>query len=365
MSDSPSLWELDPHTLGKHLVLKNYLNAWYPIMGSWNGRILFIDGFAGPGSYLGGEEGSPLIALRSFIDHNYRGDIDAEVSFVFIEKEKAYADHLEQLLDSWTEKLPKNCQTLVVQGLFDETMTDVLDQLDEQNENLAPAFVMVDPFGVSGTPMSVIQRILQNPNSEVYVSFMYEYINRFRNHPNYEAHLDQLFGTQDWHNGVNIEDGVERKSFFYGLYEDQLRKAGAKYVIYFELYRGNRLIYAIFFGTQDLTGCNKMKQAIWKVAPFGDFAFRASPKGQLALDLQTLDCEPLKEALREEFHGRTVGIKEVEDFVASDRTNYHTGQVRKGALIPMENAGEIVIEEGTRKRKRTYPRGTIIKFLED
>lgn len=41
-----TLWPLEPHTLGKHLVLKSYLDAWLPIMGKWNGRILFIDGFA-------------------------------------------------------------------------------------------------------------------------------------------------------------------------------------------------------------------------------------------------------------------------------------------------------------------------------
>ena len=54
-----TLWELDPHTLGKHLVLRAYLDAWLPVMGSWQGRLLFIDGFAGPGEYEGGEEGSP------------------------------------------------------------------------------------------------------------------------------------------------------------------------------------------------------------------------------------------------------------------------------------------------------------------
>lgn len=51
------LWPLEAHTRGKHLVLKNYVNAWLPILGSTRQRILFIDGFAGPGEYAGGEEG--------------------------------------------------------------------------------------------------------------------------------------------------------------------------------------------------------------------------------------------------------------------------------------------------------------------
>jgi three-Cys-motif partner protein len=69
MEPKDTLWPLDPHTLGKHLVLKAYLDAWFPIMGRWNGRILFIDGFAGPGEYKNGERGSPLIALKSLMDH--------------------------------------------------------------------------------------------------------------------------------------------------------------------------------------------------------------------------------------------------------------------------------------------------------
>jgi len=39
------------------------------------------------------------------------------------------------------------------------------------------------------------------------------------------------------------------------------------------------------FGTHHHTGCDRMKQAIWKVAPFGDFAFRASRSGQLPLHM--------------------------------------------------------------------------------
>ena len=56
-SAKEKLWPLEPHTTGKHLVLRAYLNAWLPILSSGNSRVLFIDGFAGPGEYAGGEEG--------------------------------------------------------------------------------------------------------------------------------------------------------------------------------------------------------------------------------------------------------------------------------------------------------------------
>ena len=42
-------WPLEPHTLGKHIVLRHYLDAWLPIMLRSNQHILYIDAFAGPG----------------------------------------------------------------------------------------------------------------------------------------------------------------------------------------------------------------------------------------------------------------------------------------------------------------------------
>lgn len=364
MEPTTTLWKLDSHTRGKHLVLRNYLDAWFPIMGTWNGRILFIDGFAGPGKYEGGEDGSPIIALSSVIQHRAQKQITAEVIFLFIEKDELRAEHLQRLVDSLKYSLPAKCKADVIKGVFDETMTQVLDQLDTQAKRLAPCFVMVDPFGVSGTPMSVMRRILQNPKSEVYISFMYSFIHRFKESPEFEAHLDQLFGTADWRYGVAITDAEQQKQFYYDLYESQLRKAGAMYVVHFELFQGQRLVYAIFFGTQNLTGCDRMKQAIWKVAPFGDSAFRAARSGQLTLGLEKSDFEPLKEALRTTYRGSGwVNIQTISDFVASDQTDYHTSQFKRGALVPMEDSGEIEVDKGSRKRKHTYPDGTRLRFL--
>ena len=89
MPPKTTKWPLEPHTLGKHLVLENYMQAWLPIMTRWNGRVLFIDAFAGPGEYTGGEPGSPVIALNTFIDHRARNQMRNEIKFLFIEKIKA------------------------------------------------------------------------------------------------------------------------------------------------------------------------------------------------------------------------------------------------------------------------------------
>lgn len=364
MPPRTTTWPLEPHTQGKHLVLEHYMGAWLPIMTRWNGRVLFIDAFAGPGEYSDGEPGSPVIALRSLIGHRAKGQMRSEINYLFIENDSGRCERLAQVLDGLNGQLPPNCNYEVINSTFDDTLTDVLDDIDEQKARLAPAFVMVDPFGVSGTPMSVIGRILENPKSEVYISFMYREMNRFKEHPNFEKHLDQLFGCSGWRRGIDIPDGNERKDFFYDLYSDQLKRSGAQYVVRFELYEGERLVYAIFFGTKNLEGCDKMKQAIWKVAPFGSFKFRGSQLGQLTLGESVVDFSLLERDLQDQFRGKGwQKIEDIEDFVKSDATEFHSGHLKVKTLKPMEADGKIEAREGTRKRSGTYPKGTLLRFL--
>jgi len=211
--------------------------------------------------------------------------------------------------------------------------------------------------------MNIIERILKNDASEVYISLMYEWINRFKEHDNFEQHLDALYGCSEWRTGVEIEDSAERKTFLFDLYKQQLRKAGSKYVVHFELYEGNRLVYAIFFGTKHLTGCDRMKQAIWKVAPFGDFAFRGTHSDQLTLSLEFSDFTPLIEALQRKFKKQGwVDIQDVLNYVMSDETDFHSGHVKTKALRLMEERDLILIMDGTRKRAKSYPPGTKLCF---
>ena len=364
MPPKSTTWKLQPHTLGKHQVLENYMQAWLPIMTRWNGRVLFIDAFAGPGEYSGGEPGSPVIALRSLLNHSGLSRFQGKVHYLFIEKEKARCQHLTSVLTNLETELPPSCSFQVINSTFDETLTEALDYIAEQNARLAPSFVMIDPFGVSETPMKTVARILENSKSEVYVSFMYESINRFKSHPNFEKALDGLFGCQEWRQGIDVADGKERKDFFYGLYRNQLKKHGAKYVLHFELYEGERLVYAIFFGTKSLDGSDKMKQAIWKVTPVGDFKFRGGQLGQMTLGESMIDFSLLEKDLHEEFASKGwQRIEDVVNFVKSDATDFHSGHLKVKTLKPMEASGKIEVKLCTRKRIGTYPNGTILRFL--
>ena len=332
------LWSLDEQTEGKHLVLRHYLDGWFPILSRWNGRLLFVDGFAGPGEYRGGERGSPMVALDCIRQHKISGRLaGVEVVCIFMESD---ADRLEHLRGMVAAQPPIPDTTAhVLQGAFEDSMTEILDQVEEQNATLAPSFVMVDPFGPSGAPMRLIGRVLENARSECLVSFMYEPIRRFRTNPNHGPALDELFGTREWRRCEEMSDESSAKQYLHRLFVAQLKRHGARYVIPFELWRGNRHVYTLYFATGGLKGCDLMKKSIWRIDPSGGFSFRGYARGQLMLF--DADTEPLAAQLREHFGRDWVPVDDLDDFVMSDLTPFHSGHLRQKTLRRLEKEGRI------------------------
>ena len=42
--DWATVWELEPHTAAKHVILRKYLNAWLPKLTKSNSRVVIING---------------------------------------------------------------------------------------------------------------------------------------------------------------------------------------------------------------------------------------------------------------------------------------------------------------------------------
>jgi three-Cys-motif partner protein len=79
MSNDDHFQTYREHTQIKHAILKDYLSAWVPILGSWNQKICYIDGFCGPGLYEHeGEthDGSPIIALKIGEDFKDKAELE-------------------------------------------------------------------------------------------------------------------------------------------------------------------------------------------------------------------------------------------------------------------------------------------------
>ena len=338
MTDESTLWRLEPHTNGKHLVLANYLDAWLAIMLRSNPLILYVDAFAGPGEYECGSKGSPLIALDRFVRHKNLRGARGRIAFRFIESQPDRHAHLESLIATRVAQLPETATCKLHLGTFDRTMTSTLDRLEREHDVLPPSLVMIDPFGVRGVPMSTVQRILRNPKSEVYFTFMYHTVNRFVKAGQYDVVLTNLFGTDEWRAGVDIADAKEKADFFVNLYKKGLKGAGAKQLLHFAIDKDNRPdYYMVIYATKSLKGSDAMKKAMWKVAPHGDYRFNGANLNQIRFGEGFLDYSLLHTQLSEQLQDRGwVAVSKLVDFVQSDATPFHSDHLVQRGLAAME-----------------------------
>jgi len=358
-----TIWNLDPHTAKKHEILRRYFEAWLPIMARWNGRVVYIDGFAGPGRYSAGEDGSPVVVLKAARDHAY--PIRGELVCIFVEDDLERCKHLKGLLDELSTTLPAHVKWSVVHGKFDEHLTKTFKLIETQKENIAPTLVFIDPFGFSHTPFQTIRTVLKNDRCEVLVNFMYEEVNRFLSLEKHAEDYDELFGTTEWRAVLGLSEAAERRKAIHDIYLKQL-KTTAKYVHSFEmLNKGNSTDYFLFFATNSLKGLEKMKEAMWKVDDTGSFQFsdHSDTRGLLSLFSAHPNLAPLRDAILKSFQGKDVAIEDLRDWVIAE-TEFLPKHLKVPILGPMELAGEVsVLNASPKRRKGTFSDGTLLRFM--
>jgi three-Cys-motif partner protein len=356
-------WEMQPHTLAKHRLIERYLGGWFPILGGAHGRIVFLDGFAGPGIYSKGEEGSPIIALRTLLKHP-RLERLGQVHFVFMEPEEDRAGSLNEQLDTFVKAhggLPKNVTYALHQVTFEQGATGILDTLEQQKATLAPTFAFIDPFGVSGVPMELIGRLLSFERCEVFFNFMGDTVNRFCTAGNIDVHLDALFGCDDYKQVSG--NPTQRQVFLHDLYERQLGShCNFKYIQQFEMINmAGHNIYSLFFGTRHLAGLRVMKDAMWKVDPGGGNRFSDRLAGQQVLFGAEPGIRPLRQELLRHFAGRTVDVADINEHTLV-HTPYSASHWKSLVLKPLEKEGVISVVTSPRLRSGAFPDGTKVAF---
>lgn len=335
-----TLWPLEAHTRAKHAILKRYLEAWMVILSQ--GRfpeILYIDGFAGPGEYEGREPGSPMIALDTALA--FRPPLKAKLHFLFVEERTDRAEHLRQLVAA--RDLPGNVSVIVEGGITFEAAFAARYATYQRQGRLMPTFAFIDPFGWTGAPFSVVEKILSQRSCEVFVNFMYEEINRFIGHPDQVENFNSFFGTEEWERCVSETLPRARNRCLHDLYLRQLRSC-ASFARSFEMSNKRDVTdYFLFYATDELLGLRKMKAAMWKVDESGEFRFSdATDPNQAVLFEKTPDFAALRSQMLRAFSGKDAKIGDIEQFVlvqTAFRETHYKGILkaieREGALQPL------------------------------
>jgi three-Cys-motif partner protein len=374
-----SLWGIKPQTGVKHRLLIEYFGRWFPILSQrlrTGGRVVYIDGFSGPGRYSGGEPGSPILALDAAINHPRFSRLlelpNFEMVFMFIDKDPDACANLTAELDAWRDRVNPPQQIRIIgpiAGEFNEHLRQALAVLGEGGKTLAPSLAFIDPFGPLGLQLDTLRSILRNRSCEVLIRFNYTRLaNNFMRRPDMHSRVNEMFGTSEWKNSVRL-DASNREEAILDLYANQLRAvAGAKFVQRFRTADPGGRVAHFIFCTNNSRGFEEMKESMWKVDPTGEFRWNArssTPFGQSSFlgSLADSSCErDLSEALAAAFAGKTVGMKEVEEFVRC-QPDWLIRHLRPGLRL-LEDARRIleVTKPGGTRRKHTYPLDSTIRF---
>lgn len=359
-----TVWDIEEHTKAKHEILRRYLEAWLPIMSKANGRLIYIDGFSGPGVYTNGEPGSPIIALKAFLEHSYRQEIKAELIYVFIDEDPKRTAELEKQIEA-LGPLPTNVKVSVRTGAYEHIFSQVLDSLEQEGKELAPTFAFIDPFGYSQASMRLSGRFLQFSRCEALVYVPIRFIDRFVSLDSQDSALTTLFGTEEW-KAARALKGDARRRFLHDLFFQQMkRECGLDYVRSFEIVAATpNSGYHLFFGTKHPLGLRRMKEAMWKLDPENGQKFRDSTsEKQQPLFQPEVDTKPLRDAMIERFGDQPVSIQELDNFALIE-TPYLPSHIRTRTLKPLEKDGRLIIVSAKPDRRRfTYPTGTVIRFV--
>lgn len=355
-----TIWTRSSLTEAKHLILEAYLQWWLPTMVQQHEHIRILDGFAGPGVYRHDEHGSPLIAIETLLKQVPDPQQQARVSFLFIEEHKKRYRHLSTLLHRAYTLL----NFYLIHGNFAQVMDERLAKIESTNTVLLPTLALLDPFGFSDIPISIIARLMRHPHNEVLITFMYEEINRFLTHSEeyVQHHLTALFGTDDWR---LIDGEADREGQIWELYRRQLQAlCNSPYICMFRMKnRKNTTDYFLIFVTHKRDHLEKMKDSFWQCDPRDGHTFvERISRHQLRLIPPEPDYPSLAQQLRFRFQGKTVSACEIDEYILTE-----TAFRRKdGAhvLKHLEENGCIVVTSANPHRcPGSYTESECIQFL--
>ncbi len=352
-------WELAPHTAAKLDILGAYLRAWFPILGRGQNfdRIIYVDGFAGPGRYKKGEDGSPIIALKAAVGALASRQINKPFEFHFVERKRRVAAALKANIENLKQQtaVPSNVEIFVHERLTFEQAYQRHIRTRLQAHPRAPAFALVDPFGWTGIPITILSELIKRQSTEILVNFMFEEINRFLAHPDQGQNFDALFGCAEWRKADKLA-GQTRNRFIHDLYREQLRAvAGARFVRSFEM-RNERdaCDYFLYFASNNRLGLAKMKEAMWKVDRAGGFVFSdATNFDQAVLFQPEPDRHLLRRLISERFSNRRATVQQVENYVVDD-TAFHAGHYRKVLQAIEADGGLTYLQPPPGRRRGTF-----------
>lgn len=345
-------WEYKQYMKAKHEILRKYTYTWANIIKSGYERVLYVDGFAGKGSYRDGEKGSPIIVIET-ISKIYQRDPKKIFIGFFIESKKENAEELAKRIDEIETEIPTNVDIKVLNTTFENFFEFFKEKSDEGLFYGVPNLFFLDPFGYSQITMDKLRFILDSKSCEFLMIFMYEHLNRFITETSPEQ-KDAIFGEECACDGLeSCKSPQERETYVIDKYKECLYKyANARYVSDFRVKTSaspkSKTKYYLIHGTNHFKGFEVMRENMFHVGGENFTLYGSRKMHTLTFfvkdyknEIKSIVLEMLKEK-------KLLRIRWIKEEIYQ-RTFYLMKHIRE-TLKEMEKNGEIVVKRYKSKK---------------
>lgn len=285
--------ERQPAAVLKHGILRRYLQPFASKTGATSPghRVVYVDGYAGPGVYSDGTPGSPALAVQTAEVISTTRNLEC----LYIEQDENEYHQLRSMLAPY-----RNWEAF--NDPLEECLPEVMIRVGR-----APVFTFLDPFGLPIPFDSIVHNVLRRPMSrktELLLNFSTPGLNRNAGHlqsqKNYPAkktfiaRLDQRLGGDWWRDIWRDHQPPDRNDLIRQKYVERLAEAGTGGWGWWTFPVSRRPqgppIYHLIFLSRHRDGLWIFNQALsLALKEYHEYCARVEPGEQMTLDLDSWD----------------------------------------------------------------------------
>ena len=255
----------------KARIVQKYFSAWANIVVGaakrfGEGKIAYIDLYAGPGRYRDGAASTPLLILEATIANDRIRD---HVVALFNDQD----ENNSGTLSAEIAKLP-GIATLKHQPQVNcgEIGKDAEEYF--ASTQLIPSFTFFDPFGYKGLSLKLVNGVIKDWGCDCVFFFNYNRINAGISNPIVKEHMDALFGEERaalLRHRVKDVAPEKRQEMILEDLTQALKEMGGEFVLPFRFKNEKgRLSHHLIFVSKHFKGYKVMKDIMAKESTTAD-----------------------------------------------------------------------------------------------
>ncbi|MFO0628898.1 MAG: three-Cys-motif partner protein TcmP [Polyangiales bacterium] len=340
-------------SLVKSTIVTKYFGAWAKVIlpRARDGRIAYLDLFAGPGRYEQGAESTPIMVLRHALS-----DPKLQQGLVTIFNDRD-ADNCASLEKSLAEIDGIGTLRHPPKVMNREVGTEMVKLFDAMS--FVPTLFFVDPWGYKGLSLKLINSVLKNWGCDGVFFLNYNRINAGLSNELVRQHMEALFGAERLKDLRETMAGLSPADREIAVIEElaqALHELGGRYVLPFQFRNdaGTRTSHYLVFVSKDPTGYKIMKDIMARESSLWDQgvpSFSYCPADHRFPLLFSLNrpLDALGPMLLDEYAGRTLTVETIYEEHNVGRpyilANY------KEVLKDLEARGEISVDPPASQRQ--------------